>query len=290
MKNKMNFIMLLAVLFWSGAFIAGKYTANVIDTVTITFLRFLIASVILDIYIVSRKTEWNLNRKMLVHSSILALVGMIGYHIFFYKALETTSAIHASLIASTNPFFTYILSIVFLKTKPKLKKFVFIFIALFSVSLIVIDWDFSNLLNGGVNPGDIVMFLAVFLWASYSILVKRFIVNYNPMILTTVVFNITALMLIPFVNFSQVMNLFNNDLTVVLSIFYMGIFPTIFGYMIQQFSIKSIGPEKTNIYINLVPVFTVVLSVVILGEIMNIMNLLTGLLVIGSVYKFNTTE
>lgn len=290
MKDKMKFIMLLAVLFWSGAFIAGKYTANVIDSVTITFLRFLIASVILDIYILSRKTEWKLTRTMLKHSSILALVGMIGYHIFFYKALETTSAIHASLIASTNPFFTYILSIVFLKTKPQLKKFVFIFIALFSVSLIVIDWNFSNFLSGGVNPGDSVMFLAVFLWASYSILVKRFIINYNPMILTTFVFNITALMLLPFVNYSQVMNLFNNDMTVILSIFYMGIFPTIFGYMIQQFSIKSIGPEKTNIYINLVPVFTVVLSVVILGETMSILNLLTGLLVIGSVYKFNTTE
>ena len=59
MRGK-NYIMILAVIFWSGAFIAGKYTANIINPITITFLRFLIASVILDTYLLAKKIKIDL--------------------------------------------------------------------------------------------------------------------------------------------------------------------------------------------------------------------------------------
>jgi drug/metabolite transporter (DMT)-like permease len=288
--KKNQIIMLLAVLFWSGAFIAGKYTANIIDPITVTFLRFLIASVILTSYIKMRKIEWPINRTLIIHSLILAIVGMIGYHIFFYKALELTTAIHASLIASTNPFFTYVLSIIFLKSQVKGKKFFYIMMAMMGVGLIVVDWQPSLIFSGGINPGDLIMFVGVFAWASYSILVKRYISIYNPMILTTSVFVTTTILLAPFADYSKVLNLFSYPLNVVMGVFYMGIFPTVFGYMIQQYSIKEIGPEKTNIFINLVPVFTVVLSVVILGENLNILNMIAGAIVVSGVYLFNTCK
>lgn len=134
------------------------------------------------------------------------------------------------------------------------------------------------------------MALAVFFWASYSILVKKFIVNYNPLILTTVVFNITAILLIPFANYSQISMFFDYDLNIIISILYMGIFPTVFGYMIQQYSIKEIGPERTNIYINLVPVFAIILSIVILHESIDLLNIISGIIVVGAVYKFNTAK
>ncbi len=289
MKSK-KYIMIFAVIFWAGAFIAGKYTANVINPITITFLRFLIASVVLDVYLLIKKTTIDFNRQLIKESIILAVIGMIAYHYFFYTALKYTTAINSSLIAATNPFFTYMLSIVFLHTKPKLNKFAYIIIAFFSVSMIVVNWDLSSVFNGGVNPGDLFMALAVFFWASYSILVKKFIVNYNPLILTTVVFNITAILLIPFANYSQISMFFDYDLNIIISILYMGIFPTVFGYMIQQYSIKEIGPERTNIYINLVPVFAIILSIVILHESIDLLNIISGIIVVGAVYKFNTAK
>jgi len=282
--------MILAVVFWAGAFIAGKYTANIINPITITFLRFLIASIILDVYLVAKRKTFDISINLLKESTILAVIGMIGYHFFFYTALQYTTAIHSSLIAATNPFFTYILAIIFLKTKVETTKFMYIIIAFVSVAMIIINWNFSSIFNGGVNQGDLYMLLAVFLWASYSILVKKYIIKYDPIILTTIVFNITMLILIPFANYSQASKLFQYDLSVILSIFYMGIFPTVFGYLIQQFSIKEIGPERTNIFINLVPIFTIVLSVIILHESLNFINILSGIVVIGSVYKFNTFQ
>lgn len=288
--NKRAFVMLLAVLFWSGAFIAGKFTANVIDPVTITFLRFLIAALILAGYRTLRGMTWRFDRLMLAHSLILAIVGMTGYHLLFYKALELTSAIHASLIAATNPFFTYMLSIAFLKSRIRLRRLVYILMALTGVALIITDFSLSSVMESGLNAGDLWMFAAVFCWAVYSILVKRFIVRYDPMYLTTMVFIMTVIVLAPFADFSVVSRLFTYPAAVVWSMLYMGFFPTVLGYMIQQYSIKEIGPERTNIFINLVPVSTAVLSFLVLGERMGLPGILSGIGVVGCVYLFNTSR
>lgn len=289
MLNK-KYIMFIAVIFWAGTFIAGKYTANIINPITITFLRFLIASTILNVYLITRRKRVDININLLKESTILAIIGMIIYHFFFYTALKYTTATNASLIAATNPFFTYILAIIFLKTKVERTKFIYIIIAFVGVATIIINWDFSSISNGAVNKGDLYMVSAVFLWASYSILVRKYIIKYDPIVLTASVFNIAFLLLIPFANYSQVSKLFQYDLNVILSIFYMGIFPTVFGYLIQQFSIKEIGPERTNMFVNLVPVITIVLAVVILHESLNFMNIFSAIVVIGAVYKFNTVQ
>ncbi len=280
-------LMLLAVFFWAGAFIAGKMTANVIDPVTMTFLRFFIAAVVLDVYFFLRGRKIVLSGALLKESLILAVVGMVGYHVLFYLALETTTGIHASLIAALNPFFTYFLSILFLKTALRREKFLYIFSAIFFVSLIIVNFDFRVVFQGGINPGDLFMILGVFLWASYSIILKGFIGKYEPIDLIAVVFNVTAVLLLPFVDYGLLASFFTLEAVVVASVVYMGVFPTVFGYLIQQVHIKKIGPDRTNIYFNLVPVVAVSLSVLILKESLSFLSLFSGLAVIFSVYRFN---
>ncbi|OPL07945.1 MAG: hypothetical protein AVO33_02380 [delta proteobacterium ML8_F1] len=285
--NRLSPLMLLAVSFWAGAFIAGKVTANIVDPVTMTFLRFFIAAAALDGYYLARRRPLPLSLQIFKEALVLALVGMVGYHVLFYTALETTTGIHASLIAALNPFFTYLLSIVFLKTAVHKKKFLYIFSAIFFVSLIIVNFDFRSAFEQGINPGDLAMILGVFLWASYSIILKGFIAKYEPMDLIAVVFNLTVLLMVPFVDFKLLGSLAALEGEVLASILYMGLFPTVFGYLIQQVHIKKIGPERTNIYFNLVPVVAVTLSVIILGESLGILSLFSGLGVVYSVYRFN---
>ena len=60
----------------------------------------------------------------------------------------------------------------------------------------------------------------------------------------------------------------------------MAIFPSVFGYLIQQISIKKIGPTKTSLYINLVPVFSMILAYLILGESISFIKIVAGILII----------
>jgi len=69
-----------------------------------------------------------------------------------------------------------------------------------------------------------------------------------------------------------------------LAVAYMSIFASVIGYLVQQMSIKEIGPSKTSIFINLVPIFSIILSVAILGESVSVIKLFTALLIITGVY------
>jgi drug/metabolite transporter (DMT)-like permease len=64
----------------------------------------------------------------------------------------------------------------------------------------------------------------------------------------------------------------------------MSVFPSVIGYLVQQMSIKQIGPSKTSIFINLVPVFSIILSVLILKEALHPIKFLTTTLIITGVY------
>jgi drug/metabolite transporter (DMT)-like permease len=64
----------------------------------------------------------------------------------------------------------------------------------------------------------------------------------------------------------------------------MSIFPSVIGYLVQQMAIKEIGPSKSSIFINLVPLFSIILSVLMLGETASPIKLLTALLIIAGVF------
>jgi drug/metabolite transporter (DMT)-like permease len=64
----------------------------------------------------------------------------------------------------------------------------------------------------------------------------------------------------------------------------MSVFPSVIEYLVQQMSIKQIGPSKTSIFINLVPVFSIILSVLILKEALHRIKFLTTTSIITGVY------
>ena len=69
-----------------------------------------------------------------------------------------------------------------------------------------------------------------------------------------------------------------------LAVVYMSIFASVIGYLVQQMSIKQIGPSKTSIFINLVPICSIIFSVTILKESISIIKVFTTLLIITGVY------
>ena len=116
-KNRLYFLMVIAALVWSGAFIAGKFAVPYIPVFTLTFLRFLIASALL--YPVMRlcirtrhENSFSLTKKHIPLFLFNGIVGMLGYHVLFFTALKYTSAINSSIIGAMNPIVTTIIAAV----------------------------------------------------------------------------------------------------------------------------------------------------------------------------------
>lgn len=285
MKEKIEkYMMLLATVFWSGAFIAGKFSISEFPVFSLVFFRFLIATIVIFAIMIRVEEDLKITKKDLKMFLLLGTIGMIGYHVFFFLSLKYTTATNSSLIGATNPIVTTVLAWMFLKEKISYKNLIGIIVSLFGVILITTNGDMSLLFSLKFNSGDILMIIAVVCWAIYGVLSKLALEVYSPIKITGYAFLTCVIILIPFVIFEKPwVYLPNTTINGWISVFYMAIFPSVFGYLIQQMSIKKIGPTKTSLYINLVPVFSMILAFLILGEYISFIKIVAAIFIIGGI-------
>jgi drug/metabolite transporter (DMT)-like permease len=229
-----------------------------------------------------------LNRSQWQKVILLGFVGMLGYHVLFFAALKYTSASSASMLAATNPIMTAVLLSIFYKERLSFSKIGFLLIALLGVVLTITNWQVETLLQMDRNIGELIMVLAVFCWACYSIMVKKFIGEFKPIVMTAYAFLTCTMMVFPFALFEGLIETSRHaTISAWGSVIYMALFASVIGYWIQQESIQKIGPSKTNIFINLVPVFSLALAFLLLGERIPYTKLLSGGMIILAVVGFN---
>jgi len=289
-KQSMSLLMILAAFFWAGAFIAGKYSVGTFTPAMLTFLRFGFASIIIFVILIVRQPEdWKLKKDELPPVILLGLVGMVGYHMLFFEALKYTTATNASMVVALNPMVTTIIAAVLTGESLSIKRMGLILIAFAGVVLTLTNWDLGMITRMEMNIGDLIMILAVLCWAYYSVLVKKHMVKFTPLKLTTYTFVCCTLFLTPFVvmGSENLVAVKEAPLGAWLAVLYMAVFPTVVGYLIQQMSIKKVGASKTNIFINLVPVFSIVLAFVILNEVASIQKMLSSGMIILAVFLYS---
>lgn len=288
-NRKIYLLMVICTVFWAGAFIAGKIGVREFPPFSLAFFRFLFATIIIfAVMFKYEKKDWRLKHKDWLYMFLLGFIGMFGYHALFFTALKYTTAMNSSMIGATNPLITSILAAVFLKEHLGVKRFGAILLAFTGIILTVSNGDMTLLKTFSFNVGDLFMLAAVFCWAVYSIISRKIMDRYSPLILTSYSFLVCLVLLIPFVIWEKPAEYLPKATWAGwASVLYMAIFASVIGYLVQQVSIKTIGASKTAAFINLVPVFSIILSAIILHEKITGVKLLSAVIIITGVY-FNT--
>lgn len=281
-------LMVLAAFAWSGAFIAGKFALPYIPVFTLTFFRFLIALLVLFpvMWVFQRaglEKHYSLRKKDVPVFLFTGIVGMFGYHTLFFTALKYTTAINSSMLGACNPIVTTLITIVFLRYRPPKLQILGIVISFIGVILTISAMDPEVIRTLQFNKGDIIMFVAVMCWAAYSVFSKAKGADIPPVALTYYSFLFCLIALIPFVLWEKPWTLEQLPASAVLAVIFMAVFSSVLGYVIQQMAIKKIGAARSSIFINLVPVFSMVLSVVILHEELLPVKILTAIMIIAGV-------
>ncbi len=287
--TKIYIFMILAAVCWSGAFIAGKYAVPYIPTCSLTFGRFFLATLVLSfvrgsIEKTSQQAAYRFDKKDLPKFLFTGLIGMVGYHIFFFQSLHYTTAINSSMIGATNPVVTAVMAVFVLKQKMPLKQVAGIVLSLFGVLLTITAGDLSLLLSFELNRGDILMCIAVLFWAAYGVYSKKACMGISPVAITYYSFLVCTIALIPAVLWEKPwVFLPHVPVSAYLAVAFMAVFSSCFAYLVQQMAIQEIGPARTSIFINLVPVFSAVLAVLILHEALQPIKILTTVIIIAGV-------
>lgn len=281
--------MTTAAFVWSGAFIAGKFAIPYIPTFTLTFLRFFIASAVLFpiMKIYNRKFSeeaFHLAPSHIPFFLFTGIIGMFGYHVLFFTALKYTTAINSSMIGAMNPIVTTLITVLFLHSKAPRMQIAGIVLSFLGVLLTICGGDLTILTELRFNKGDLIMLCAVVCWAAYAVFSKAKGVQIPALALTFYSFLCCTLFLIPFVIWEKPWSLSVPPDSAVWAVIFMAVFSSVAGYLFQQIAIKKIGAARASIFVNLVPVFSIMLSVLILHEELLPVKLFTALLIIAGVY------
>ncbi|WP_288146856.1 DMT family transporter [Thomasclavelia cocleata] len=268
---------LLTIFIWGTTFISTKILLVDFKPIEILFFRFLIGLIALLIIYPKRLKKTTKDQEI-----TFALAGLCGVTLYFLLeniALTYSMASNIGVIISIAPFFTAILSDFVLKEKSLKSNFIIGFIAaMMGIALI----SFNGTSNFKLNPiGDVLALLAALVWAIYSVLTKKISeYGYNTIQVTRRIFIYgIAFMLIALVPFDFELNLNHFTNPVYLgNIIFLGLGASALCFVTWNVAVKILGAVKTSIYIYIVPVVTVVTSLIILNEQITLMSFIGTIL------------
>ena len=261
---------MLTILIWGTTFISTKILLRAFQPVEILFFRFILGFLVLLAVHPKRLKLANVREEFLF--ALAGLCGICFYYLLENIALTYTLASNVGVIISVAPFFTAILNHLFVKTEETWRAPFFVGFVVAMLGIACISFSGGNL---AVHPlGDALAIAAAFVWAVYSILTRKISSLGYPVILCTRrTFFYGLLCMIPalcFFDFQLGLSRFA-DITNGLNLLYLGVGASALCFVTWNFSVKELGAVKTSVYIYLVPVITVITSVLILHETLTVL-------------------
>ncbi|MGP7816646.1 DMT family transporter [Niallia sp. 01092] len=277
-------LLILANLFWGGHYVFGKFVVADMDPLQITFSRWIIAVIFLfPIAQLIERPKW---KEVWKHWKILlamAATGVIGYNFFLYTALQYTTPIDAALINSLNPVLIVLFSVVFLKERLGVVSIGGIFISLVGVLLILTKGHLEQVFSIHYNKGELIMLFVILLWTLYSIFSRK-MKGVPPISATAISVLLGLILLLPFILYTGIS--LPQSKNAVIGLLYIGFFPSVWSFVFWNMAISKMNASKAGIYLNLITVFTAIISA-FLGNPISMIQMVGGLFVFIGVYLSN---
>lgn len=268
----------LATLIWAASTVVNRLSVGVIDPAAISFYRWLTALLVLSPVLLPR--AWRIRRAIRPHLPRLWLLGLLGmslYQSLAYFAAHTVSATSMGLILATMPLLTVLVAFPLLNTRPTLPLLVGAAISFVGLAWLLAAGDLSSLWQHGVGLGKGLMLLASLSYALYCVLVKRWQIPLPIWESLYVQILCGTLLLVPPFLLASSMTLSAKSLPLVL---FAGLFASALAPGLWIHGLQRLGAEKTAVLMNLVPLFTAVLAIGLLGETLHLYHAVGGGLIL----------
>jgi drug/metabolite transporter (DMT)-like permease len=276
------FSLLGAMVLWASSFIALKLAFTSYDPMVVIFGRMITASIVFALG--AGAFKWNSLR-----SEDLKLLGFMVvcepclYFLFEASAIENTAASQAGMITAVLPLMVAIVAGIYLKEVVTGRTIAGFLVAIMGACLLSLGADVNN---SAPNPvlGNFYEFLAMVCATGYTISLKRLSLRYDPFFLTALQAFAGSIFYLPFL-FLPTTALPSRFVTVpALSIVYLGIFVTMGAYGLYNYAVSKVPASQASGFVNLIPVFTVILGRVILDEHFTVIQYVASAIVIAGVF------
>ena len=286
-----HFLLTLTSIFWAFNTVAGRAAVDEVSPLLIVSVRWFFVSIILSILCRNQLIEtWSILNKKIKWLIFMGLFGFTGFNSAYYVAAHDTIAINLGLVQGTMPAFIIIIACIWLKDKINFTQFLGVLITFIAVLIVVCSGNFNALIELELNSGDIVMIFACTLYAIYAVGLRK-----KP--------KISALPLLTFFAYiaflgslpGLIYEIYSNQLIlpgqkgfIILGVII--IFPSFLAQIFFMKGVEKIGPSRSGLYTNLVPVFSSLLAVFFLGEEFQFFHLLSLMMIFTGIYLFEYNQ
>lgn len=283
--NVSPFVLLsLSSLFWSLNFIIGKLVAGVVPPATITFLRWLFP---LTVYLAYAWKDIKADQQVYKdHWLLIVLLGATGYSwnsITVYEAVLFTSTINTSFINAFNPVLIALTGFLLYRYPITVTQVFGLILSLIGVTWIIFKGNLALILGLQVNIGDLIMVGSNLVWSVHTIVYKRYANLFPPKSLFTMMMLGGVVVTIPLMMIENML-LGSNwtarvEISHLVGILCLSIFPSVLAYRFWNQALDKVPANKVAVFQYLIPVFTVIISLLFLDETLQQFQVIGGVLI-----------
>ena len=285
MHRKAYVFLVLTMLLWGGNSVAGRLAVGHISPMMLTTLRWVIAlAVLVPLSWTSLREDWPVIRRNFL---LLAALGAIGFTFFtaaMYSALTYTTAINAAIEQAGMPMVIFLANFILFHTRVTWLQIAGFVMTLAGIAVAASNGDPGRLAGLDINFGDALMLLAVLFYGAYTVALRfKPTIHWQSMI-TILVVSAFATSL-PFLWWEHASGgLIAPDAMGWAIALYAALLPSLTAQVFYIRGNELIGGNRASLFINLVPIFGTVLSLLILNETFHLFHLLAMALVLGGIW------
>jgi len=283
------FLLTLAPLLWAGNAIVGRMVHELVPPITLNFLRWAIALVIL---LPLAGPVFKRDSGLWRHWRRFAVLGLLGigmYNALQYLALQSSSPINVTLVAAGMPVWMMLTGWMFFGAVISRRQIIGALFSITGVLLVLARGEFNHLLELRLVAGDLFMILATIAWSLYSWLLTRtsepkdLRANWASFLLAQVVFGAAWSGLFAGGEWLLAPRQISWGWPLIAALFYVAIGPAVIAFRCWGAGVERAGPSVAAFFSNLTPLFAALLSSAFLGELPHLYHGAAFLLIVGGI-------
>ena len=218
----------------------------------------------------------------------MGVITISTFNSVVYFALNYTQVINAVLMLAGIPAVVMILSSIMNIEKSNIFQMIGLILSIFGVGTIISNADIQKILSLNFNKGDLWMLVCVLSWSLYSTLLKKRKFKLSQFTFIQLMVTVGLIFLIPqyFYERSIGLEIQINKFSIAI-LLYVVIFPAIAAYYCWQKAIELIGPNRSAIFVQLMPLFSALMAILIFREKFQLYHLIGGFFIVSGIYLSN---
>ena len=280
-------LLILTTLCWGLNAVFARMTAGEISPMLLVSIRWL-GTLVLLVFFAGRTILEGLPtiRQHIGYTFLMGLVGLGGFGTLIYYSAYYTTAVNIGIIQGAMPAIVLVGSCWFFRTSVNFVQIAGIVVTMLGVVFVSINGELENLMSLRFNKGDLMMLIAVVFYGAYTVGLRRKH-NLSSMVLFASVVGWAFISTLPLTiyEFASGKTVWPDE-NVWIIVGLIVLLPSFLSQICFIASVKLIGPARSGVFVNLVPVFASFLAVQLLGEAFEMYHGLSLLLVLSGIYIF----